>query len=232
MKLKNVQWIGLVGLVFASSGAAQPVPGGWGGPGYGTQPGYLEPPGTRDPREGKIQVQTFAASTPAVAALGHGPITINSGRDGPDVGLFEAAIADQLTHSGYQVGAPGAGQALDLTVIRQVIQPPEPRHSPISGGVDVGIGGGVGGGGRHRGSYSSYGSGVGLGIGIDLSKPLSALISTEVEVRIQDATTHELLWQGRAELVSRETDKKWRSDLIAGRVTAALFRNFPQPITR
>ena len=77
-------------------------------------PGYLEPPGTRDPREGKIQVQTFAAATPAVAALGHGPITINAGRDGPDVGLFEAAIADQLAHAGYQVGAPGAGQSLEL----------------------------------------------------------------------------------------------------------------------
>ena len=43
---------------------------------------------------------------------------------------------------------------------------------------------------------------------------------------------HELLWQGRAELVSREADKKWRPDEIAARLTAALFRNFPQPITR
>ncbi|MFL6727660.1 MAG: hypothetical protein ACJ8FS_14265 [Sphingomicrobium sp.] len=227
MKLKRVQWIGFVGLAFASTSAAQSVPGGWGGPGYGAPPGYLEPPGTRDPREGRVQVQTFAASTPAVAALGHGPITINAGRDGPDVGLFEAAIADQLGHAGYQVGAPGSGQALELVVTRQVIQPPELRHSPISGGVDVGVG--VGGGGRH---YGSYGSGVGLGIGIDLSKPLSALISTEVEVRIQDATTHELLWQGRAELVSREADKRWRPDAVAARVTAALFRNFPQPIRR
>src|SRR5206468_4807758 len=167
------------------------------------------------------------ASTPAVARLGHGPITINSGREGPDVGLFEAAIADQLARSGYQVGAPGAGEALEFTVTRQVIQPPEPRRSPITGGVDVGVG--VGGGGRH---YGSYGSGVGLGIGISLSKPLSALISTEVELRIQDAVTHELLWQGRAQLLSRETDKKWRPDAIAGRVTAALFRNFPQPISR
>ena len=73
---------------------------------------------------------------------------------------------------------------------------------------------------------------MGLGIGIDLSKPLSALISTEVEVRIQDGTTHELLWQGRAELVSRETDKRWRPDAIAARLTAALFRNFPQRISR
>jgi hypothetical protein len=187
----------------------------------------MEPPGTRDPREGKVQVQTFAATTPAVAGLGHGPITINTGGDGPDMGLFEAALADQLSHAGYQVGAPGAGQTLDLTVTRQIIQPPEPPHSPIRGGVDVGVG--IGGGGRH---YGSYDSGVGLGIGIDLSKPLSALISTEVDVRIQDATTHELLWQGRAELVSREADKRWRPDAIAGKLTAALFRNFPQPITR
>jgi hypothetical protein len=223
VKLNKVQWIGLVGLAFASTAAAQPGPG-WGGPGYGAPPGYLEPPGTRDPREGKVQVQTFAASTPAVAALGHGPITINSSRDGPDVGLFEAAIADQLSHAGYQVGAPGTGQALELVVTHQVIQPPERRHSPITGGIDVGIGGG----GRHYG----YGSGVGLGIGIDLSKPLSALISTEVEVRIQDATTHELLWQGRAELVSRETDKRWRPEAIPARLTAALFRGFPVPIRR
>jgi hypothetical protein len=182
----------------------------------------MEPPGMRDPREGKVQVQTFAASTPAAAGLGHGPIAINPGADGAADGLFEAAIADQLSHAGYQVGAPGAGQLLDLVVTRKVIQPPEPPHSPIRGGVDVGIGGG----GRY------YGSGVGLGIGIDLSKPLSALISTEIELRIQDATTHELLWQGRAELVSRETDKRWRPDAIAARLTAALFTNFPRPIRR
>src|SRR5260221_962730 len=141
VKLKRVQWIGLAGVAFASAVAAQPVPGGWGGPGDGPPPGYLEPPGTRDPREGKVQVQTFAASNPAVAALGHGPITINAGRDGPDVGLFEAAIADQLTHAGYQVGAPGDGQALELVVTRQVIQPPEPGHRPINDGVRVRVAG-------------------------------------------------------------------------------------------
>ena len=31
MKLNNVQWIGLLGVAFASAAAAQPVPGGWGG---------------------------------------------------------------------------------------------------------------------------------------------------------------------------------------------------------
>jgi hypothetical protein len=222
VKLTRVQWIGVVGVAFASTAAAQPVSGGWGSPGYGPQPSYLEPPGTRDPREGKVQVQTYAASTPAVATLGHGPITFSTGRDGPDDGLFEIAVADQLAHVGYQVGASGAGQALDFVVTRQVIQPAEPPHSPVQGGVDIGVGGG----GRH------YGSGMGLGIAIDLSKPLSALISTEIEVRIQDATTHELLWQGRAEAVSREADKHWRPDATAARLTAALFRDFPRPISR
>ena len=222
MKLKRVQWIGVVTLTVASAAAAQPASNAWGGTRYGPQPSYLEPPGTRDPREGKVQLQTFAASTPAVAALGHGPITIDTGRDGPDEGLVEAAIADQLAHAGYQVGAPGAGQTLSFVVTRQIIQPPEPPHSPVRGGVGVGVGGG--------GPY--YGSGMGLGIAIDLSRPLSALISTELEVRIQDARTHELLWQGHAEVLSRETDKHWRPDAIAGRLTAALFRNFPQPISR
>jgi hypothetical protein len=221
VKLNSVQWIGVVGVAFASTAATQPAAGGWAGPGYGPPASYLEPPGTRDPREGKVQVQTFAANTPAVGALGHGPVTVNATRDGPDEGLFEVAIADQLTHVGYQVGGPGAGQTLAFVVTRQVIQPPEPPHSPFHGGVDVGVGGG----GRH------YGSGMGLGIAIDLSKPLSALISTEIEVRLQDATTHELLWQGRAEVLSRETDKHWRPDAIAARLATALFRNFPRPVT-
>lgn len=219
MKLNGVQWIGLAAI--ASTAAAQPAPGAWGGPGFGPPPTYLEPPGTRDPREGKVQVQTFVANASAIGVLGHGSVTISAGRDGPDEGLFETAIADQLTHAGYQIGAAGMGQTVSFVVTRQLIQPPEPRHSPINGGVDVGVGGG-----------SYYGSGVGLGIAIDLSKPLSALISTEVEVRIQDASTNELLWQGRAEVLSRETDKHWRPDAIASRLATALFRNFPRPTAR
>jgi hypothetical protein len=222
VKLNHVQWIGIVGVAFAATAAAQPAPVGWGDRGYGPPPPYLAPPGLRDPREGKVQVQTFAAATPAVATLGHGPITVSTGRDGPDEGLFEVAFADQLARAGYQVGASGAGQTLDFVVTRQVIQPPEPPHSPVQGGVDVGIGGG----GR------GYGSGMGLGIAIDLSKPLSALISTTIEARIHDATTHELLWQGRAEAISREADKRWRPDAIAARLTAALFKDFPRPIAR
>jgi hypothetical protein len=64
---------------------------------------------------------------------------------------------------------------------------------------------------------------------VDLSKPLGALIATQIEARISDATSGELLWQGHAEVVARENDKRWRPESIANRLTAALFKTFPRP---
>ena len=172
----------------------------------------------RDPREGKLEVQTFVASSPRVAALGRGPIVIGA-RGGPGLSagddLFETAIADQLAHVGYQANAPQPGQVINYSVIHEVIQPPEPPRSPVHGGVGVGVG--------------NRGSGMGLGIAIDLSKPLGALIATRIEARISDAATHELLWQGRAEVMVRENDKHWRIEALAARLSAALFRDFPRP---
>jgi hypothetical protein len=201
--------------------------------------GYPEPPGSRDPREGKVQVQTFLAQTPHAAELGHGPIAITVGPTpaalgGPVIlapdstsgdGLFEAALADQLAHVGYQPGAAGAGQTIEYVVTREILQPPEPPRSPVQGSVAVG--GGTGGFGYHGRGYG--GADVGVGIMVDLSKPLGALIATRVEARISDAATHELLWQGHAEVVARENDKRWRPETIAGRLTAALFKTFPRP---
>ena len=179
---------------------------------------YLEPPGTRDPREGKIQVQTFAASTPAAGVLGHGSIVIAASPAGQDVGYeqgaFQTALADQLTRSGYQTG-PGS-QVVEFVVTHELLQPPERRRNPVSGGAAI--------------EGGTYGSGVGLGLSIDLSKPLKALIATRLEVRIRNSATQELLWQGRAEVLAREGDKHWAGPLMAQRLSAALFRGFPHPI--
>ena len=219
MKPMLVQFAALGLWIAAMPVNAQVPPGDWRGPSYGSPPyNYPEPPGMRDPREGKIEVQTFLAASPRTAALGHGPIQIavagGSSMTGSD-GFFETAIADQLVHAGYDPHAPGPGQKIDYVVTHEVIQPPEPPHSPVHGGVGVGVG--------------NYGSGVGLGIAIDLSKPLGALIATRIEARISDAASHELLWQGRAEVLARENDKHWRPEAIAGRLSTALFRNFPRP---
>ena len=219
MKPKLVEYVALGLWVAAMPAFAQVPPGNGGEPAYDwPRYNYSEPPGIRDPREGKIQVQTFIAASARAAALGHGSIQIAAepGSSLPRIDdLFETAIAEQLARAGYQPQAPGPGQKIDYVVTHELIQPPEPPHSPVRGGVGVGVG--------------NHGSGMGLGIAIDLSKPRGALIDTRLEARISDATTHELLWQGRAEVMARENDKHWRPEAIAGRLTAALFRDFPRP---
>ena len=238
MKPNHAYWIAFGLAAIASEALAQmpPATGMEGPPVVGYN--YPEPPGSRDPREGKVQVQTFVAKTPHAADLGRGPIAIATGPSpanlgahvvlAPDSasgdGLFEAALADQLSRAGYQPGAAGAGQTIEYAVTREILQPPGLPHSPVQGSVAVG--GSTGGFGYHRRGYG--GAGVGLGIMVDLSKPLGALIATRVDARITDATTHELLWQGYADVVARENDKRWRPEAIASRLSAALFKTFPR----
>lgn len=222
MKLHSIV---LVALGLAAAGTvsvAQPVQPSWNSRDNPPPYTYAEPPGMHDPREGKIMVQTFLANSPTTVRLGHGPIMLAPEAAGPTAptedGFFEPAIADQLARAGYQIGAAGTGQTISFETSHDVVEPPEPPHSPVHGGIGMGIG--------------NRGSGVGLGIAIDLSKPLGALIATRIEARISDSMTHELLWQGRAEVMSRENDKHWRPDLLAGRLSAALFKNFPRSTGR
>jgi hypothetical protein len=166
-------------------------------------------------------VATFVASTPGAATLGHGSIVIspNTGPNALEDGPFEAALADQLAKAGYRTDAPsgGAGQAIEFVVTRELVQPPDPPRGPVTGGVSLGAG-------------SRGWSGLGVGIGIDLSKPRGPLVATRFEARIRDSGTHELLWQGRAEVLSREGDRHWTEQDIATHLTAALFKSFPRPV--
>ena len=228
-KRKMIWMRGLFVIAFSMVSAAPLVaqPAEWDGPptgAMGPPPGYDYDPGYngRYPGEGRMQVATFVANSPAAATLGHGSIVISpaaNGSNGLEDGLFEAALADQLAGAGYRTDAPssGAGQTIEFVVSHQLVEPPEPRHSPVSGGVAVGAG-------------SRGWSGVGLGIGIDLSKPRGPLVATRIEARIHDAATHELLWQGRAEVLAREGAKHWTERDIAAKLTAALFKGFPRPI--
>jgi len=179
--------------------------------------------GSRDPREGKVQATTFVARSPGVSALGHGTIVVEPGAGGTgdaDAAAFESALVDQLTRAGYRTDAPSTagGQVVEYVVRHDVIAPPEPRRNPVGGGVSVGVG--------------NHGwSGVGVGIGIDLSKPRGPLIATQLEARIRDTATKELLWQGRAEVITRDGDKHWTLPMTAERLWAALFKGFPRPIS-
>jgi hypothetical protein len=68
-----------------------------------------------------------------------------------------------------------------------------------------------------------------MALAVDLSKSAKALISTRLQARIRNAATHELLWEGHAEIVTRDGDKYWTTQSIATKLAAALFRNFPKP---
>ena len=193
--------------------------------GYPMGPMYNEGPfyGGRDPREGRIEASTFVASSPGASALGHGTIVLAPGpgsMGSADIAAFEPALVDQLTKAGYRTDDPSGavGQIVEYVVRHDVIAPPEPRHVPMGGGVSVGVG--------------SHGwSGVGLGIGIDLSKPRGPLIATRLEARIRDSATKELLWQGRAEVITRDGDRHWTPPATAARLWTALFKGFPRPIS-
>lgn len=216
--------VALAGFVSFPLGA-QPNPG-WEGPmgrpaSHLGDPYYEEPYWAPYPRQGKVQVATFLATSPNINGLGHGPIAIAPPKESLGGGLedapYETALAAQLAKAGYEPG-PGtgtSGQIAEFLISHDVIQPPEPPHSQVSGGVAVGGG--------------NRGSGLGIALAIDLRKPLGALVASRLEVRIHDKITHELLWQGRAEVLSREGDKHWKNEDLAAKLTAALFKGFPRP---
>ena len=212
----------LAGLVLAAPVPARPwgAPG-WDGPMVPPSDGRYGPRRGSDPREGKVEATTFVASSPNTSALGHGPVVLASGAGSMSSGLedvtFESALVDQLAKAGYQTNAAGQanGQVVEYVVSHDVVQPQQPPHSPVSGEVAVGAG--------------NRGSAVGMAIDIDLSKPLKALVATRLEARIRDSASHELLWEGRAQVITREGDSHWTAQALAARLSAALFRNFPHP---
>ncbi len=183
-----------------------------------------------DSREGKLEVVRFRADGDAALALAHGPITVVampaggagdivstpnlSGTSEPLSATYEAAVEDQLVRSGYDtVGSAHSGQIAEVRVIRSEAAPAQAPHKPLSGEMSVGV--------------SNRGSAVGLALEYDASKPRTALIATRLETRIRDQASGQVLWEGRAEIYTREGDNKWNDQAIASKLAAQLFGGFP-----
>lgn len=137
------------------------------------------------------------------------------GGDGRENATFEAAVIDQLVKAGYEtLPATGSeGQVVELRITHGVAQPPEAPRKPVSGEMEVGV--------------SNRGNMMGLGINIDLTKPKKALLSTRLEVRIRDAASGAALWEGRADIATRDGSDKWTGQAIATELAEAMFRKFP-----
>jgi hypothetical protein len=214
--------------LLALAAPADARPGGWGGPGWGS-PNWNDGPHAREgsygrdrSREGHVEVSRFLAEGKA-GALGHGAISVTSNSAGDlftgerERAPFEAAVVDRLAQVGYDTAVANAntGQVAELRVTRSVIEPQGPQHKPVSGEAEIGVG--------------NRGTRYGMAIAVDLTKPPPPLVSTRLEARIRDKTTGEVLWEGRADIATREGDEHWSDQQVASRLAEALFDHFPQP---
>lgn len=197
-------------------------PGYWGTPMWGQSAmgysGFADRDGP-DQRVGKVTAARFVAHDVDAAALRAGPIAVGSATgtmaDQRESGAYRAAVSAALARAGVAPAAAGGGPSpiAEINVVHSLVQPEGPRHRPVSGEAEVGVG--------NRGSYSS------LGIDIDLSKPTKALVSTRLEAQILDPGSRKILWEGRADIVTPEGDRRWSNDRIAARLADELFRDFP-----
>lgn len=192
---------------------------GWGDPRLDAPRAPARTSNSRDTREGKVNAAQFMADG-AAAQLGQGAVEISTltGALGEveDRAAYEAAIIDQLVKAGYDTLAPSeaeSGQVTELRIRREVLVPQEGKRNPVSGEMMVGVG--------------THGSMMGMAVAVDLSKPKGALVSTRLEARILDKKSGNPLWEGRAEIATREGDSRWSDQAIATRLAEALFDRFP-----
>lgn len=217
----------LAALALLVAAPALARPGGVFGPGWGA-PRMGDPwadqrlnsrSNARDDRENKVDADTFVADD-AGTALGHGPITVGTlpgtTASASDQAAYEAALIDQLVKAGYDTTQPDpqGGQRVEIRIVRDVLVPEEQKRNPVSGSMSVGTG--------------SYGSSVDMAIALDFTKPRKALLSTRLEAKILDKATGKALWEGHAEIATREGSDRWNEQAIATRLAAALFAHFPK----
>lgn len=204
----------IAALAVAAPASAQS--GRWGEPDW-----HTHRQGDDSSSQGRITVNRFLAQGDAASALGHGRIAVVGapGEGGPsdprELAIYEAAVIDRLAQAGYDTASVDAtgGQITEITISHDEVAPPEAPHRPVSGAMEVGVG--------------SRGSSLGMALNIDLSKPRQALVATRLEARIRDRVTRTVLWEGRADVITRDGDRRWSDGIIATRLAGALFGGFP-----
>lgn len=209
--------VGLSAPAAAQYGMGTMGPVWHGGPGPGYQAARRQ--ASADDENGKVDVARFVAPNLAPGTLAHGPITVASQGDAfadpQSSAPFEAAVVDQLLHAGYQTAVPSdtGGQVVELRVLTSEARPKEAPRKPVSGAMSVGV--------------SNRGTMTGLALNVDLTKPKGAIIATRLEARIRDRASNKLLWEGRAEILTRQGDTRWGQQAIAGKLAETLFDGFP-----
>jgi hypothetical protein len=212
-----------VTLALVPAGPASAQMGGWGGPGSYSRhdrgwgrdwPSHRQ----QSRREGQVDAAQFAADG-AADSLGHGEIRLavlpDSTPEQREQLDYEAAMLDRLGAAGYDISGTGAGapQVAQIRIQRDIAEPAEERHNPVSGESSVMV--------------SNHGTAVGMALSLDFTEPQKALIATRMELQIIDVANGTVLWEGRASILTRDQDEHWDDAAIANRLAAALLDGFP-----
>lgn len=208
-------------VALATTGTAlMAQPGPWGRSAWGDSSDWGHAGSRRAPSlEGRIEVARFRAEGAALDPSGPiavGPMADEAGVGDPRINAtFQAAVESKLLASGFAALPSGSSQGpiAEVRVIRSEAAPAEEKRKPLSGEMSMGV--------------SNHGTMLGLGLRYDATKPRAALLSTRLETRIKDRSTGAVLWEGRAEIVTREGDNKWDDQAIADKLAKVLFDGFP-----
>lgn len=208
-------------VVLATTGTAlMAQPGPWGRTGWDDSSDWGRASARRAPSlEGRIEVARFRAEGALLEPSGPiavGPMADDAGTSDPRINAtFQAAVESKLLASGF-VASPGGssqGPIAEVRVIRSEAAPAEEKRKPLSGEMSMGV--------------SNHGTMLGLGLRYDATRPRPALLSTRLETRIKDRSSGAVIWEGRAEIVTREGDDKWDDQAIADKLAKVLFEGFP-----
>jgi hypothetical protein len=207
--------------VLATTGTAlMAQPGYWARPGWSGESDWDRASPRRMPSlEGRIDVARFRAEGTSLEPSGPiavGPMAGEAGLTDPRINAtFQAAVESKLLASGFAASPSGASQGpiAEVRVIRSEAAPAEEKRKPLTGEMSMGV--------------SNHGTMLGLGLRYDATKPKRALLSTRLETRIKDRSSGAVLWEGRAEIVTREGDDRWDDQAIADKLAKVLFEGFP-----
>lgn len=130
---------------------------------------------------------------------------------GPEFATYAQAVAQELRGLGF-APVDGVGRSLYVAVMdmRSGTRERLDGGSPVS----IGIGGGTG------GWHSGVGGGVSFGLGGGRG---GVVVGSELSVQLKRRSDQTVVWEGRARGEAPARD----SALLAQRLAAALFRDFP-----
>lgn len=147
---------------------------------------------------GQVAERGTVAVEPAPGAIG-----------GMEFGMYARAVEQELSRLGW-APVDGVGQSLYVATLDVRTGTRERTGgSPVS----IGLGGGTGG----------FGSGVGGGVSFGLGGGSRLEVGTQIALQLKRRSDQTVVWEGRARGSASERD----SDLLAQRLAAALFRDFP-----